>query len=249
MNYKNLEYIITILLPLHLIFFLGMFVVDYSILYVGLALISWVIIDGYGIELYSHRILSHAVLSPPRIITRLLAIISCYGGQWSPLWWMSLHRNHHKHSDQFEDIHSPISHGWFSSFLGWYVSPNRSNIKLDRKLIKDKFHKAIHRHYKYIYWLPIICLGIIDINIAFYMFIIPAIMSIYRVNTVNVLCHDDNFGVQSYNTGDHSRDIKILSFFTWGLSLHNTHHKYPIALFYDKAVGFDFMRILLGRFN
>ena len=249
MNYKNLEYIITILLPLHLIFLLGLFIVDYSILYTGLALISWIIIDGYGVELYCHRILSHAVFKPPKFLDRILCVISCYGGQWSPLWWASLHKNHHAYSDKPEDIHSPIPYGWFSSFLGWYVSPNRSKIKLSRTIIKDTFQKNVHKYYKYIYWLPIVCLGFIDLNLAFYMFIIPAVLSIYRVNTVNVLCHNDNLGVQKYDVGDHSRDIAGLSFFTWGLSLHNTHHKYPTTLFYDKIVGFDVMRILLGRFN
>lgn len=244
-NYKNLEYILTIVIPIHIISF-SIFFHDFTWWHILLTFIMWTIIDGLGVELCFHRILSHGALKVSKTTEYILSYFGCLGGQWSPLWWASLHKYHHAYSDTEKDIHSPLNGGWFNSFYGWYVSPERANVPLDRNMIKDNVQSFMHRHYKIIFWGTLFnVLILFGPVIALFGLVYPAMLSFYRVNAVNTFCHKTRLGLKSYTTKDTSHDLPILGIFSWGLGLHNTHHRFPTDLFFDKHVGFDPMRILL----
>ena len=40
--------------------------------------------------------------------------------QKGPLWWAQTHRDHHRHADTTEDLHSPRLHGLFYAHCGWF---------------------------------------------------------------------------------------------------------------------------------
>jgi len=44
---------------------------------------------------------------------------------------------------------------------------------------------------------------------------------------VNSVCHWPAFGVQTYDTGEGSRDVAWVAWFTNGEGFHNCHHRYP----------------------
>jgi fatty-acid desaturase len=44
---------------------------------------------------------------------------------------------------------------------------------------------------------------------------------------VNSVCHWPAFGVQPYDTGDDSRDVRWVAYFTNGEGYHNSHHRFP----------------------
>ena len=44
---------------------------------------------------------------------------------------------------------------------------------------------------------------------------------------VNSVCHWPGFGVQTYDTGEGSRDVSWVAWFTNGEGYHNSHHRYP----------------------
>jgi fatty-acid desaturase len=45
--------------------------------------------------------------------------------------------------------------------------------------------------------------------------------------SINSLCHF--FGKRRFNTGDESRNLFWLSFFTFGEAYHNNHHAFPTS--------------------
>src|SRR5690606_4976931 len=52
----------------------------------------------------------------------VLAVWGCMSLQRGPIWWASVHRHHHRHSDTAEDFHSPKKSFWHAH-LGWLTSP------------------------------------------------------------------------------------------------------------------------------
>ena len=152
----------------------------------------------------------------------ILATVSIFTTQGGPLWWANAHTYHHRYSDTNYDIHSPMQGRWFS-FLGWYFTPN--NIKINRRdLLKNKYLKYVHLHHRKIYWIILLPLLFIP-EIALNLFLLPAIISFWGVNLVNWLCHDSILGYKNFNIEDSSKNLPILSLFTWGLALHNNHHQ------------------------
>ena len=85
---------------------------------VGLALF-W--IRMFGITGVYHRYFAHASYKTSRSLQFILAWIACTSMQKGPLWWASHHRHHHAHSDEPDDIHSPLQRGFFWSHMGWIM--------------------------------------------------------------------------------------------------------------------------------
>lgn len=55
------------------------------------------------------------------------------------------------------------------------------------------------------------------------------ILCYHQTAMVNILCHSmsDNIGYRNFNTKDNSKNIKWLSYLTFGQALHNNHHHAP----------------------
>ena len=205
-----------LILPIHIL--------SATLLYnfnIWLFLIGWFIIGCIGQEIGLHRYFGHKVFKLSIWQENILATISIFTAQGGPLWWASAHTHHHTHSDTKLDIHSPIQGKWFA-FLGWYFVSSPVKI-IRRDLLKNKYLKYIHLHHKKIYWIIVLPLLFIP-EIALNLFLLPVVISFWGVNLVNWLCHDNIFGYKNFDTKDNSKNLPILSLFTWGLSLHENHH-------------------------
>src|SRR6201995_564090 len=51
-----------------------------------------------------------------------IALIGASCVQRGPLWWAAHHRNHHRHADTEQDLHSPMHHGFWRSHVGWFLT-------------------------------------------------------------------------------------------------------------------------------
>ena len=188
---------------------------------IWLFLIGWFIIGCIGQEIGLHRYFSHKSFKLSLLQENILATISIFSAQGGPLWWASAHTYHHENGDTETDIHSPSKGKWFA-FIGWYFISSPVKIKR-RDLLKNKYLKQIHLHHIKIYWVVVLPLLLIP-EIALNLFLLPAVISFWGVNLVNWMCHDDLFGYKNFITKDNSKNLPILSLFTWGLALHNNHH-------------------------
>jgi stearoyl-CoA desaturase (delta-9 desaturase) len=57
---------------------------------------------------------------------------------------------------------------------------------------------------------------------------------------VNSICHWPAFGVQTYDTGEGSRDVGWVAWFTNGEGFHNSHHRFPKSARHGLHRGPDF---------
>jgi len=232
-----------LLLPIHILALILLSISNFNLL---LFFIGWFTIGCIGLEIGLHRYFSHKSFKLTKFLENVLATISIFAAQGGPLWWSSSHSHHHKFTDTDKDIHSPVQ-GKFFSFIGWYFKSN--NVKIKKSiLLKNQYLKYIHKNHIKIYWTTIIPCTLFLPEITLNLFLLPAIISFWGVNLVNLLCHYDFFGYRNYNTNDNSRNINWLSFLTWGLALHNNHHRNPNCYnFRNKSKEIDISGFIIKK--
>jgi fatty-acid desaturase len=94
-----------------------------------------------------HRLLSHRSFVSPKLFYYFGILCAVWGGYGSPISWAAVHREHHRHTDQVGDPHSPLYFPWWKvQFLSIFC---KVNLKLVPDLLQDPFLKFIHRNYFY----------------------------------------------------------------------------------------------------
>tara|TARA_B100000683_G_scaffold262610_1_gene289921 strand:+ start:905 stop:1837 length:933 start_codon:yes stop_codon:yes gene_type:complete len=87
-----------------------LFVMFLAVLYL------WV---GLGVVLVYHRVLTHKAAQLKKPLLYLLVLGGLPAGV--PIQWVGHHRFHHGVSDQPQDGHSPVQHGFWRALTGWYL--------------------------------------------------------------------------------------------------------------------------------
>ena len=77
----------------------------------------------FGITGVYHRYFSHKGYKTSRVFQFVLALVGTMAVQKGPLWWASIHRRHHRYSDQEGDPHSPVRDGFYYAHQGWVFDP------------------------------------------------------------------------------------------------------------------------------
>jgi stearoyl-CoA desaturase (delta-9 desaturase) len=99
-----------------------------SILLVFVVPCSWKVLGlalgGYTVRMWAvtagyHRYFAHRAYKTSRAWQLLLAVLGATTMQNGPIWWASVHRRHHKHSDGPSDPHSPRRRGFWYAHIGW----------------------------------------------------------------------------------------------------------------------------------
>lgn len=202
---------------------------------------AFLLFDNLGIQIGVHKLMSHMAFHASPLTTRILALLSIFSGQGSPLVWVAIHSgNHHKHYDGPKDIHSPI-HGKFFAFIAWYWRCDTKQISFlpARVYLQDKFLVFIHTHHLLIlmaYWA---ILAILGWKPLIYLGVLPATLSICLAGFVNAFMHSegvvsDVFFLKYKNfKGDTTHNSWWLGLLTMGLGLHNNHHHHPSTTDYS----------------
>lgn len=224
-----------IIVPLHLIFLLGLFFL-FELEMLPWVLLGWFLFNGLGIAVGAHRYFSHYSFKTTKFWHYVLGYFSCLGAQGSPLFWAALHRGkHHRHADTEKDPHSPI-HGTWNAYMGWMLDLDPSIVPMRSAvdLLKDDYIMFLHKHYYKIVWGTIALVAVIDITIAYHLLICSMIMSIHQENIVNTFAHQKKYGYRNFDTNDNSTNISWMGLLFWGQGYHNNHHAKPWA--YDFAM-------------
>jgi len=157
----------------------------------------------------------------------LMAFLGCTAVQKGPLWWAANHRIHHRFSDQPNDIHSPLQHGFWWSHVGWILSSQYDQTRSDQ--IQD------WKSYPELQWLNKNYLfPVVIYATAFYLaggfaalvwgFFVSTVLLWHGTFTINSLSHV--FGTTRYTTTDTSKNNPWLAIVTMGEGWHNNHHCY-----------------------
>lgn len=183
----------------------------------------------FGVTAGYHRYFSHATFKTNRFFQFLLAVWAETSSQRGVLWWAAHHRDHHKHSDEAEDLHSPRQHGFWYSHLFW-VYHNNSKTKFER--IKDFAKFPELRFIDKAWILPPTLLAVA----LYFIFGWGGVLTVFCVSTVllwhgtftiNSLSHV--WGFRRFATKDDSRNNPLLAFITLGEGWHNNHHFYSAS--------------------
>jgi len=174
-----------------------------------------------------HRYFSHRTFKTSRAFQFVLALLGMSTAQQGPLWWAAHHRNHHRFSDEPEDVHSPRQRGFWWSHVGWILSYRHKATHYDR--IKDfaKYPELrwLNRHDLLlavawgvvIYWIG-------GPKALFYGHFLSIVVAWHITFCINSLAHV--WGGRRYATTDDSRNNWLLAVLTLGEGWHNNHHHY-----------------------
>jgi stearoyl-CoA desaturase (Delta-9 desaturase) len=215
-------------------------VIVFAIMYVA---------TGLGVTVGFHRHFTHRSFKTSRPVRAVLAVLGSVAIEGPVISWVADHRKHHTFSDQEGDPHSPhVGHGdgWrgalrglMHAHVGWlFIHTHRgSRRRYARDLIEDPIVSFVDR--TFVVWV----LGGLAMAFALGWAIGGSVYAgltgllwggavrmlvVHHVTySINSLCHF--FGRQRFDTGDESRNLFWLSFFTFGESWHNNHHAFPTS--------------------
>ncbi len=228
----------------------------FAIPFVSVTIVSMIIlfvmtrISGLGITVGFHRYLSHHAFKTSRVFQFLMAVAGCTALQKGPLWWVIHHREHHKHSDTEQDVHSPVVDGFWYGHCGWLFA--RDLMKPDHASVKDLMK------YPELYWLDrfwmipgllaaIACYLIDGTSGLIYGYCLSTVLIFQVTFAVNSVGH--RWGPQRYATGEGSRNNWLLGYLAMGDGWHNNHHRAPTSArhgfaWYELDLSYAMIRLL-----
>ncbi len=189
--------------------------------------ITLYVVRMFGVTAGYHRYFSHRSFKTSRFGQFLFAFLAMSSAQKSVLWWAALHRHHHLHSDQEEDVHSPVHRSFFYSHVGWIFDKRHDKTRIDDVPDLAKFPEL--RFLDRFQLLPpfllaIACFLIDGWSGLFVGFFVSTVFLYHGTFFINSLAHVH--GSQRYVTGDDSRNNWWLAIITLGEGWHNNHHAY-----------------------
>ncbi|MGN6105347.1 MAG: acyl-CoA desaturase [Kofleriaceae bacterium] len=195
------------------------------------AAFAW-LVGSYLVRMFAitagyHRYFSHRTFKTSRAFQFVLALLAMSSAQQGVLWWASHHRNHHKNSDQPEDVHSPVQRGFWWAHVTWILAPRNRVTHLDR--VKD------FAQYPELRWLDrhdlliAVAWGFVIYFIGgptalFWGHFVSLVAAWHITFFINSLAHV--WGSRRYTTTDDSRNNPLLAVLTLGEGWHNNHHHY-----------------------
>jgi stearoyl-CoA desaturase (delta-9 desaturase) len=189
-----------------------------------------------------HRYFSHRTFKTWRIVQFAFAVIGCSAVQRGPLWWAAHHRNHHVHSDDEEDLHSPRQHGFWWAHFGWFLTPKGfiTHFKMIPDFAKYPELRLLDRFDMVVPLVMALGLygfgelvalglgaesGVTGWQLVVWGFFISTIAVYHVTYLVNSATHV--IGSRRYETKDDSRNHWLVALLTFGEGWHNNHHYYP----------------------
>jgi stearoyl-CoA desaturase (Delta-9 desaturase) len=184
----------------------------------------------FAITAFYHRYFSHHAFRAGRVAQFAFALLGASAAQRGPLWWASHHRHHHVHSDQPQDSHSALRHGFAWSHLGWFMA--RGNFRPRLELVKsfasfpelrflDRFDALVPLA------LALALYAVGGLQMLVWGFCVSTVVLYHATFSINSLAH--RIGSRRYATRDASRNNWWLALVTFGEGWHNNHHHYPAS--------------------
>jgi stearoyl-CoA desaturase (Delta-9 desaturase) len=221
---------------------LAVFWVDFS--WVAFAMcFALYLVRMFAITGWYHRYFSHRSFKTSRFVQFIFAVVGASAAQKGPIWWASHHRHHHKHSDTPEDIHSPVISGIYYAHLGWVLSSQflETRLELVKDLTKFPELRLIDKYntippillavavFFFGYWLGIAfpSLNTSGTQMLVWGFFVSTVLVYHGTFCINSFTH--LFGRKRFHTGDESRNSLLFALITLGEGWHNNHHKYQSA--------------------
>lgn len=217
-----------------------------------------------GIEVGFHRLFAHGSYQAHPQVRKILAILGSMAFQGPVIWWVAIHRNHHRHSDRPGDPHSPhlfgegpfaLARGLLHAHVGWIFVTRSTRSSGWSQYVQDLYRdRDLFRvHMDYFYWLvagfaaPAIVGGLVTMSWkgAFLGFLWGGPVRIFFMNHLTYWCINSvthSIGSRPFRTADRSTNNLLLAIPTLGQTWHNNHHAFPSSA----MMGLDWWQIDIG---
>jgi stearoyl-CoA desaturase (delta-9 desaturase) len=193
-------------------------------------MLTFYVLSGLGITAGFHRMLTHKSFETSPAVKAILMIMGCLALEGDPMTWASTHIQHHAHSDEEDDPHSPLE-GLWHAHVGWLFDHTHNINVYGTWLKRDKTVVWVSR-----YWLLWAGIGLLipTLIAGWSGFIWGGLLRIFLTHhitwSVNSICH--TFGRRDYNTRDASRNNFVVGLLAFGEGWHNNHHAFPRSAFH-----------------
>lgn len=209
----------------------------------------WVAVALYWVRMFAitgfyHRYFSHRAFRMSRLWQFLAAVLGNTAIQRGALWWASVHRHHHRHSDTDEDAHSPGVRGFVWAHIGWMTSSRNfpTNYDAVRDLARfpelvflNRFDLVVPAAFGGALWAAGALLarlapglGTSGAQLFVWGFFVSTVVLLHATLFINSLAHV--FGARRFETTDDSRNSLLLALLTMGEGWHNNHHRFMTSV-------------------
>lgn len=192
-----------------------------------------------GITIGYHRLLSHRSFSCPKFVEYFWVLAGYLAFEGSPIWWATIHRAHHKHSDTALDPHSP-RFGLKNAHTGWLTAktyaPHIDPHTQAKDLLKDPIYRFLEQDgdwtrahimgfavgfaFRALIW---VCFG----WVAGLASLLAGLAVLQIPLMLNVICHLPKLGYKTYASDDDSTNNPVVGILAMGEGWHNNHHACP----------------------
>jgi stearoyl-CoA desaturase (delta-9 desaturase) len=189
------------------------------------------VLAGLGITVGFHRMLTHRSFEAHPAARCVLLALGSMAGLSGPIRWASIHIQHHAHSDEEGDPHTPLK-GLFHAHMGWFIAGFEDNLQTYGSwLHNDPLVCFFERTFWY--WtalgfiIPYLLGGWTGVLWGGWVRVFLAHHVTFSVNSI---CH--TFGQAPFETGDRSRNQWLVGLLAFGEGWHNNHHAFPRSAFH-----------------
>jgi stearoyl-CoA desaturase (delta-9 desaturase) len=187
------------------------------------------LIRGFGVSVVYHRYFAHRAFRTSRPMQFVLGVYGATTVLGGLLWWAQTHREHHRHADTPEDIHSPRHQGFAYAHCGWFLT--HAHRTTDPSKVADlvRFPELVFLErwdavFKLLY---IACaywwFGVVGVVWGFF---VPTVVVIQMVHWIQSVSHSLG-GYRRYPTADDSRNHWMFGVVSMGEGFHHNHHSAP----------------------
>ena len=227
-----------VIAPFHLGALAALFCFHWSSLVIFLAM--WVLSQNVGIAVCYHRQLTHRGFTTPRWLEHFMAVCGTMALQGSPIYWVAVHRMHHRYTDRPGDPHSPRDGKWWSH-MGWILrGALHSETAMISRYAPDLRRDVFYRWLEVWHWVPITLTGIVllgcgtavggwKLGLSWVLWgaVLRVAIGFHVTWLVNSATH--LWGSRRFNTQDDSTNNWWVALLTGGEGWHNNHHAHPVS--------------------
>lgn len=187
---------------------------------------SWIFIQ-CSVWMCYHRWAAHLGYHMCRPL-KLVALFFCaLSLQWGPIWWVSIHRHHHRTADTQQDFHTPLK-GFWHAHVGWLFL---EDIRIRKHLVADLccdpdlvWFDRPENVGKIFCPCVILIYHIADFKGVLELLVLPIIMTWHSSWAVNSVCHLHGSRSQSCQPHPCLATNSFWGIVTLGEGWHNNHH-------------------------
>ena len=199
-------------------------------LWVSLAVYFW--FASIGNSVGQHRYFAHKTFKTSKLWERVLILSATLASVSSVFGYIVTHREHHKHTDDALDPHSPHHMSTWRSWSLDLTDTGRWDLRNAKDWIKNKDVMDAHKYFFAYILLYIALLLILDPMLIIYAYLVPASLCVWATGAFNTWGHGHglrSLGYRTWDTQDKSVNHHLVNLITFGEGWHNNHHRNPGA--------------------